>query len=358
MKNVWPVFAAFCLLGSACVPTAGEATGNHPASGTGGSAGQPATSGGKGGDSQKPSGGDGGSGGGGTATGGASGGSGGGAGSDGNGGAPGAEGGAGGGGVDEGGASGQMGGAGGQSGGGTGGSATDAGMNPQDGGAPDTKPSTGGGINLSMWGLELPTGSGNSPEQVSAKNLPQFSNMYFSKAADGGYIFSVPQTGITYSASLHPRTEMHEANAAGTGVSWSASGTNSMTVTGKGLKGSRVTIAQVFNGTGGIPLCELEYSPTGFELLYEEARSAGNYTALGVASPYGTQYTFTLALSKNVLTATINGKVVYTHTISGAVSGSKFFFKVGNYDQKATKGAVSQTILSSIENYSISVTHQ
>jgi len=213
-------------------------------------------------------------------------------------------------------------------------------------------------IDDSIWQLQLPTGSGTSPTTVSPSALATFSNIYFYKADDGGQIFMDPATGITTQNSTRCRTELRESNANGGAANWSPSGTNTMTVTGMVLRGSGITIAQVFNGGDGITLGELQYSSGGFTLFYEESRGGGGSTGLGNAVPLDTKYTFTMGLSKNVLTVSLNGKQVYSHTPSAGILGSKFYFKVGNYDQTATKGTPGTTAHSLVEVYSVDVVHQ
>ncbi|HEY2728425.1 MAG TPA: polysaccharide lyase family 7 protein [Polyangia bacterium] len=213
-------------------------------------------------------------------------------------------------------------------------------------------------FDLSIWLLQLPIGSGTSPITVAPPALATFSNIYFYRADDGGQMFMDPATGITTSGSVHPRTELRESNATGGAADWSPAGTNTMTVTGKVTKGGRITIAQVFNGPQSIPLGELQYSSSGFTLLYEEAKGGGVSTGLGNAVPLNSNYTFTMGLSKNVLTVSINGKQVYSHTPSAAILGSKFYFKVGNYDQTSTKGTPGTTANSIVEVYGVDVAHQ
>ena len=166
-----------------------------------------------------------------------------------------------------------------------------------------------------------------------------------------------PASGVTTSGSVHPRTELRESTATGGAAAWSASATNTMTVTGKVLKGSGVTIGQVFNGPDSITLAELQYSSGGFSLFYEEAKGQGKSSGLGAGTPLNTRYTFTMGFSKNVLTVSINGRQVYSHTPSAGILGSKFYFKVGDYDQNATRGAVGTTAHSIVENYSVAVVH-
>jgi hypothetical protein len=213
-------------------------------------------------------------------------------------------------------------------------------------------------IDYSIWQLQLPIGSGTSPTTVPPNQLAAFSNAYFYRADDGGQIFMDPATGVTTSGSVHPRTELREMSPAGAGAAWPSDAINTMTVTGKVLKGSNVTIAQVFNGPPSIPLAELQYSSGGFTLFYEEAKGQGRSTGLGNAVPLNTKYTFAMALSKGVLSVSINGKQVYTHTPSAGILASKFYFKVGNYDQTSTRGAVSTAAHSIVEAYSVVVVHQ
>jgi len=234
-----------------------------------------------------------------------------------------------------------------------------------DGGGPGGSGDAGGrdsgpppAIDYSIWQLQLPTGSGTSPTTVSPSALATFSNIYFYKADDGGQIFMDPATGITTQNSTRCRTELRESNANGGAANWSPSGTNTMTVTGMVLRGSGITIAQVFNGGDGITLGELQYSSGGFTLFYEESRGGGGSTGLGNATPLNTKYTFTMGFSKNVLTVTINGKQVFSRTPSAGILGSQFYFKVGNYDQGTSSGTPGTTPHSIVEAYSVAVAHQ
>jgi hypothetical protein len=221
-------------------------------------------------------------------------------------------------------------------------------------------------INLSMWYLELPTGSGTSPTTIPGSQLAAgFSDAYFYRAADGGQIFMDPATGITTPGSVHCRTELHEEDSSGQGADWASSGTNTMTVSGTVLQvggGSSgdVTIAQVFNDTDSITLSELQYNVGrgGLELFYEEAKGNGGETDLKTPISLGSRYTFILDFSKGVLTVTVNGKQVYSHKPSSAVSGNQFFFKVGNYDQTASAGPISTTPYTVVEDYSVDVVHE
>jgi hypothetical protein len=213
-------------------------------------------------------------------------------------------------------------------------------------------------IDYSIWELQLPTGSGTSPTTVSPSELATFSNIYFYKAQDGGQMFMSPATGTTTPNSTRCRTELRESDSSGRAAAWSSAGTNVMTVTGKVLMGSSITIGQVFNGPDGITLAELQYSTGGFSLFYEEARGQGQNFNLGNRTALDTRYTYTMEFSKNVLTVSINGNQVFMRTPSSGILASTFYFKAGNYDQTTSSGTAGTTPHSIVEAYSISVVHQ
>jgi hypothetical protein len=233
-------------------------------------------------------------------------------------------------------------------------------------GKSSTKPSTAAYIQQNIWELQLPTGSGHSLDTIPPDSLPSFSDDYYFTADDGGQIFMDPVHGTTSSGSKHPRTELREVDSSGSHVEWSASGSNTLTVTGQvlqvggGAKG-RVTVGQVYNGTDSIPLFELEYSNAagGFVGVYEEAKGgASGLIDLNTPVDLNSQYRFLLDLSNNQLTVTINGNQVYWTSPSDAVINNGFYFKAGAYDQTATAGPVSTDVYTEIENYSIDVVHQ
>lgn len=233
------------------------------------------------------------------------------------------------------------------------------------GGAAAGQGGSSSAIDYSIWSLQLPTGTGNSPTTISPAKLAQgYMDAYFYPATDGGQTFMDPATGITTIGSQHCRTEMRESTAAGAQAAWSSTGTNTMTVTGKvlmvgGGSSGDVTVGQLFNGTDSIPLMEMQYSvgKGGFEVLYEEAKGGGTETDLKSPVALNTKYTFSLALSKGVATISVNGTQVYTHNPSTDTLAKSFYFKFGNYDQSAMAGAISTTPYTVVEAYSVAVVH-
>ncbi len=217
-------------------------------------------------------------------------------------------------------------------------------------------------IDFSYWLLQLPTGTGTKPDQISsAKLLAGYSDAYFYKGDDGGQMFMEPAQGITTSGSKRCRTELREQKLEGGGAAWPSAGTHSMTVEGKVVKlgGGSIAVGQLFNGTDSIPLCELLYTNSGkFSLLYEEAKGGGSFTDLKTAVDLNTPYIFALALTDGQLSVSINGKQVYTHTPSASILDNQFYFKVGNYDQSTSAGTPTTTPHSIVEVYKVDLVHQ
>jgi hypothetical protein len=221
-------------------------------------------------------------------------------------------------------------------------------------------------IDFSIWSLQEPSGSGSSPTTISPSQLVAgYSDAYFYRAANGGQAFMDTKTGITTSGSTHCRTELREMTSSGAQAAWAPNGTNTMDVTGKvtllgGGSNGKVTVGQIFNSNDSITLCELMYSASvgGFVLLYEEEKGGGTVSDLKTCVALNTPYSFQLSLSEGVLTVSVDGKQVYSHTPSAGTLAEKFYFKCGNYDQTTIAGAVTTTPYTIIENYCINVVHK
>ncbi len=218
-------------------------------------------------------------------------------------------------------------------------------------------------FDYSLWQLQLPTGpDATDADTIQPSDLKAYSSTYFSKAADGGIVFADPISGPTTGNSEHPRSELREMKG-NAGASWSVSGTNTMTVTGKAIKcPGACTIGQIFRSNPSGTLIELQYSGSSgkMQLLYEEVKGSPEPVKdLGVSVPLGQTYTYEFSLSNGQLDVTVNGKDAYTRKpLTAAVSGG-VYFKAGDYDQSATQAATtSKTINSQIEVYSVVVVHQ
>lgn len=222
-------------------------------------------------------------------------------------------------------------------------------------------PYVAGPIDFRYWLLQLPTGTGTSPDQIKpAELLAGYTSAYFYKADDGGYMFMDPAQGITTSGSTRCRTEMREQKLSGGGAAWPSTGTHSMTVEGKVTKlgGGSIAIGQLFNGTDSIPLCELQYTNSQkFSLLYEEAKGGGSSTDLKTAVALNTRYSFALSMVEGELRVSINGKQVYSRKPSAGILDNDFYFKFGNYDQSTSAGTPTTTPHSIVEVYKVELVH-
>jgi hypothetical protein len=219
-----------------------------------------------------------------------------------------------------------------------------------------------GPIDFRYWVLQLPTGSGTSPDTISsAELLAGFENDYFYLAEDGGQAFMDPKQGVTTSGSTRCRSEMREQDPNGGNAAWASSGSHTLTVEGAVTKmgSGSITVAQLFNGSDSIPLGELQYT-TGhkFSLWYQEAKGSGSGTDLKTSVALGTKYTFQLAMTDGTFTIAINDKQVYSHKPSAGILDNKFYFKVGNYDQSTSAGTPGTTPYSIAEAYKVDVVHQ
>lgn len=209
-----------------------------------------------------------------------------------------------------------------------------------------------GTVDLSKFSLQQPNGS-----TISASSLTSgYSSAWFYSTSEGK-AFMCPQYGSTTSGSQHTRSELRENNT------WSWSGTNTLGGTCKITKqnGSCLTVAQVFNSTDSIPLCELMFTKNtnsaggNLQLLYEEAKGEGKNIYLSKTVSLGQKFSYKLQLIDGKLQVTISDQVVYTKTPS--YSGKKFYFKAGNYDQSSSSGTVSTTPYSIVEYSNLYISH-
>lgn len=245
-----------------------------------------------------------------------------------------------------------------QGGTGAGGNAAETAGTGGSGGAPYVP----GPIDFRYWLLQLPTGSGTSPDQIKpAELIAGYTSAYFYEADDGGYMFMDPAQGITTSGSTRCRSEMREQKLEGGGAAWLSAGTHSMTVEGKVVKlgGGSIAVGQLFNGTDSIPLCELQYTNSQkFSLLYEEQKGGSTSTDLKTPVALNTRYTFALSMVEGELRVSINGKQVYSKRPSAGILDNNFYFKFGNYDQSTSAGTPSTTPHSIVEVYKVELVHE
>ena len=127
----------------------------------------------------------------------------------------------------------------------------------------------GSNFNLSVWQLELPTGSAGNPTTISNTQLEDgFTDSYFfTNSSDGSMSFKDPGTNcVTYSGSSYCRTELREVKTDGSQTVWSPSNTNKLSATLEVVNaGGGITIGQIHldDSVSSKPLCELYYKSNG-----------------------------------------------------------------------------------------------
>jgi len=209
----------------------------------------------------------------------------------------------------------------------------------------------GGNFDLSIWTLQLPTGTQGKVTQISSAQLEGcsgFQDQYFyTGTTDGSLITTVPGSPatagcVTTSGSTHCRTELRES------TSWDPNGpANRLEAT--------VVVVEADNGTHGTvigqihmddsvsskPVCELFYASSGKIVMgVEQTIAGGNEVTTVVGNvPLGTKFVYAITYENNILSVSINNgapQVLSTFDLDAPLS----YFKAGNYNQGGTPSEV------------------
>ncbi len=213
----------------------------------------------------------------------------------------------------------------------------------------------GSNFDLSIWELQLPTGSPGSPTTISNFALEGgYQDKYFyTSKVDGSLQMNDPGTGcVTTPHSAHCRTELRETNSSGSPASWSPSGTNKLdaTVVVEDA-GQSVVVGQVHlsDSVSTKPVVELYYDSNGSIDAGVETGPTADATQVRTHIgniPLGWPFSDEINYTANVLSISLNGGAPVTLNTLG-VGGLPSYFKVGNYGQNP--------ILSVVGFYSIKV---
>ncbi|KAH8812516.1 polysaccharide lyase family 7 protein [Xylogone sp. PMI_703] len=225
----------------------------------------------------------------------------------------------------------------------------------------------GGNFDLSLWELQLPTGSSpGHPTTISSSQLQGCGGFqdaghqfFFTESGDGALVMKVPgspeSTGcITTQNSEHCRTELRETNP----KSWDPNNAvNRLRVTlavpepDNSSHGTVIGQIHINDTLSNKPVCELFYSSAGVIVMgVEQTRSGGNekISAPIATIPPGQTFTYEIRYESNVLSVNVNDQgVVVLDTFS--LDAPSSYFKVGNYNQGDSP--------SDVHFFAISVTH-
>lgn len=223
--------------------------------------------------------------------------------------------------------------------------------------------SPGGNFNLSVWELQLPTGSPGSPTTIPPSQLEGASGYsnpayFWSDKVDGSMTFWDPESGVTTPNSNYARSELREMNSNGSAADWALSGTHTLSATLRVVSvTSNVCVGQIHLGTGGSstkPLLELYYHSNGDVVLgLENSPDGGQTTHTLTNVPLGTQFSYVLQISGGKIHVTVNGSTT-TYSIASGFNAYHQYFKAGDYNQSSSS---STSKGAKVKFYSLTVQH-
>ena len=214
----------------------------------------------------------------------------------------------------------------------------------------------GQNFKLSIFSLQLPTGSADHPDIISSSDLATFTDSpyFYTNSSDGSMVMADPKQGWTTSGSLHPRVELRE------NATWKTSGTNVLSATVDVVEvPSHTAIAQIFQGSGpSKPLCELQVTSKGVvQLLLEDTNQGGSSTLPQITTvSLGKKFDYQLELSGTTITVMANN-VTKTFPLPASFIGESFYFKAGDYDQSAVEGKPLTSVSTIVQFYALSIKH-
>jgi hypothetical protein len=215
----------------------------------------------------------------------------------------------------------------------------------------------GGNFNLSIWQLQLPTGSPGKPDTIQSAQLKGANGYrnptyFWTDKNDGSMTFWAPEKGVTTPNSNYARSELRENGE------WALAGNHTLSAQ---LRVPSVTknvcVGQVHLGSGGSstkPLLELYYRPNGDIYLGTENSPDGGQTLHKVGSvALGVKWTYVINVTGNKINLTIDGART-SYRVPSSFNPYKEYFKAGSYNQSSSDSTSNGA---KVKFYALTVTH-
>ena len=222
----------------------------------------------------------------------------------------------------------------------------------------------GGNFDLSIWSLQLPTGSPGKPDTIPASRLQGASGYtnpayFWTDRNDGSMTFFAPEKGVTTPNSKYARSELREMNRDGSAADWALTGNHTLSVQLRVPAVTRnVCVGQVKLGSGGTstkPLAELYYRPNGDIFLgTQNSPDASGQTLHKVGTvALGVKWTYVINVTGTTLNLTVNGTRT-SYPIAAAFRPYRQYFKAGSYNQSSSESTSNGA---KVKFYSLTVRH-
>jgi hypothetical protein len=200
------------------------------------------------------------------------------------------------------------------------------------------------------WKLTLPTGSSNSPTEITQPKLATYADANF-RAATDHVLFTAKCGGVTTSGSGYPRSELREMRNGGKDkAAWAnSSGTHIMSVdqafTHLPVVKPHVVASQIHGADDDITACRLE----GSKLWITEGDNT-HFHLLTASYVLGTRFTLQWTARPGGIDFNYNSGAV-TGTVPGNYSGC--YFKAGCYTQSSTSKGDSSSAYGEVAMYQL-----
>ena len=227
-------------------------------------------------------------------------------------------------------------------------------------------------FDMSHWKLTVPVDrsggvTGEAMEMSSAQLMaaPGYSAKWFRTASNGALNMEAAINGATTSGSSFPRSELREQMIAGSdSANWYAAGNAvleaQLTINEVPSATGKIVVGQI-HGVDAVPLVKLRYVYTAsgggkLDALVKATPSSTSDISYRLASnlPLKTRFDYRIAVSRGVMTLSVNNEPPVQHVISSQWASTGLYFKAGAYVQA---NGSSSTDIGRVTFYRLAASH-